>query len=191
MARSEEQKKDLKFKLYVAVSLAIILIPILALGPMLPKIIRKYESTPTQPDSAKRMLLGIQIQASTMRADAAKKNLEKWITLFVEEDSRDWDAVMDGSGEFTMKKYEMGDGLLEQGFTPWLWPDTERPAPVASANDKLVAQALDLYGVLLEDAKEYPKAAHIYVCLSNMFAQDSEGQLAGEAGFKRCAIRSF
>lgn len=191
MARSEEQKKDLKFKLYVLGFLAMVGIPIVAIGPMLPNIIAKYEKTPTHPDSAKRMLIAIQIQNSTMRAEAAEKNLVKWITLFVDEESYEWDAVMDGTGEFTMQKYGMGEGLEERGFTPWLWPETERPAPVKPANQELVAEALDLYATMLEDKKEYPKVAHIYVCLANMFTQDSPGQLTGEDGFKRCAIRSF
>jgi len=190
MARSEEQKKDLKFKLYVAGFLTIIAIPILALGPMLPRIIKKYETTPTHPDSAKRMLMCIQIQASTMRADEARKNLEKWITLFAEEESRDWEPVMSGTAEFTMMKYEMGDGLSEQGFTPWLFPES-RPAPVVAANDALLGEALDLYGTMLEESKDYPKAAHIFICLANMFPQDSIAQLAGEDGHKRCSIRSY
>ena len=190
MARSEEQKKDLKFKLYAALTIAIIAAPILALGPLLPRILKSYETKPTHPDSPKRMLMCIQIEANTMRAESARKNLEKWITLFVEEDSRDWEAVMSGTAEFTMMKYDMNNGLLEQGFTPWLFPEG-RPAPVAKANDALVAEALDLYGTLLEDTKEYPRAAHIFICLANMFPQDSVGQLAGEDGYKRCAVRSY
>jgi hypothetical protein len=190
MARSEEQKKDLKFKLYVAAFLAMAAAPILILGPALPGIMKKYEADPTHPDSAKRMLICIQIQWNTMRGEEAKKNLEKWIEIFVDEESKDFDGVMSGSGEWVMKKYEMGDGLLEEGFTPWLFPEGKPPAK-QSASDDLVGEALDLYAKMLEDQKEYPKAAHICVCLANMWPNDSESQLLGEDGIKRAAIRSF
>ncbi|MBL4846315.1 MAG: hypothetical protein JKY65_12370 [Planctomycetes bacterium] len=193
MARSEESKKDLKFRAYVVVFLLILAAPVVVLGPGVPRQIKKYAADPLQPDAAKNMLTCIVIQNETMRGDAAKKNLEKWIELFVDEDAYDFSGVMEADGEWVIKKYDMKEGLQEEGFTPWLFPDGSKPDARVAASDDLVAEALDLYGIMLEDRKgnNYPIAAHIYVCLANMWPDDSVGQLAGEAGIKRCVIRSF
>lgn len=191
MARSDEAKKDLKFKMYVAGCLILLAIPIVALGPGLSSIGNKFIKKPHQPNAARNLLIVAQIQNNSMRSDQAKKTLETWFTLFIEEESRDWDDVMNGGGEWQMAKYNMGDGLEEQGFTPWLWPEG-KVAPLGTpANDDLVGEALDLYGSIIEEQKDYPHAAHIYVCLANMWPNDSETQLNGEAGIKRAAIRSF
>lgn len=202
MARSEQQKKDLKFKLYMFGMLAAVLVPVLALGPLLPKVLDSYRKKPLDPKTPERYLQIAYIQKATLREEEALATLKEFFQLFVDETEFDFSEVNSGGGEWQSKYYP--DGLLYgegikyyggvSGFTPWLFPDG-KPAAVQRTTKEKTAEAILLYALIVEELDKkttgYYRGCYIYVCLANMWPKGSEYQILGEDGLRRSAIRSF
>lgn len=191
MTWSDEQKKDWKLRLSLLGLAVIIATPFMTLGPLLPRVGSHYATNAKDEGAPKRLLQVALIQANTMRPKEAEKTLERFFELFADEDAYDFREVVAGEGEWKVHKH-WPEGLQDEGFTPWLFPEGKDPSAVVQAADsETLALALDAYGELLEDRKEYPQTSHVYTCLANMWPENSEGQLLGEAGVKRALVRTY
>jgi len=191
MGWSDEQKRILKVRLYLIGLAALIAVPILLLGPLLPRVGRSIERDASQPESPLRLLRVAQIQAATMRPLEAEGTLARFFELFADEEALDFSDPAYGTGEWVLQKHWAG-GIGEGGFTPWLFPDGKDPSAVVRAADpRTLGLALDAYGELLEDRKQYKQASRIYLCLANMWPENSEVQLLGEDGLKRAYVRIY
>lgn len=191
MAWSDEQKRELKVRMYLIGLAALIVVPILLLGPLLPRVGQSIARDAKHPEAPKRLLRVAQIQAATMRPDDAERTLARFFELFADEAALDFSEVEEGTGEWELAKHWPG-GITEGGFTPWLFPEGKDPSALVQAADaRTLGLALDAYGELLEDKKEYTRASRIYLCLANMWPEDSEVQLLGEDGIKRAVVRIY
>jgi hypothetical protein len=191
MAWSDEQKREFKIRLYLICAAALFVVPILLLGPLLPRVGKSVARDATNPEAPLRLLRVAQIQAATMRPDDAEQTLARFFELFADEDALDFSEVESGTGEWELVKH-WPDGITEGGFTPWLFPEGKDPSAVVQAADPLtLGLALDAYGELLEDKKQYNRASRIYLCLANMWPENSEVQLLGEDGIKRAVVRIY
>ncbi|MBL4850098.1 MAG: hypothetical protein JKY65_31605 [Planctomycetes bacterium] len=186
----EEETGPRVIRVLGAVLALLLATPVLALGPGLPAAVGRVASAPESPGAPLRLLFLARVQLNTHRESAARESLELWIELFADEGPFDFSGVMSGEGEWVVRRYGFGDGLLEEGFTPWLFPHG-KPRVAQAASADLLAQVLVLYSGLLELDRDYPGATHIQVCLANLWPSDSPGQLAGEDGIKRTCIRCF
>lgn len=198
MAMSEQQKKDLKFKIWCAVTVVIIATPILLIGPGISMVRDNYSKKPLDPVTPKRFLTIAKIQNNTMRPEGAKETLEEFFTKFVDEEQYDFSGVYEGYG-IKIKYYPDGlaygdHAFAGTGFTPWLFPE-ERPAALQNADKKTLGEALDLYAKVLEDVEQkqkgYMKASYIYTCMLNMWDQGTPGHEAALDGRKRISIRAY
>lgn len=202
MARSEQQKKDLKFKLYLFAFFAILITPVLLFGPLLPQVLDSYRKKPLDPVTPERYVMIAHVQAGTMREEDALATLKEFMEKFVDESAFDFTAVNNGTAE-TKSKYHP-NGLLYgegpryyngvSGFTPWLFPQG-KPAPLQAAKRDTVANAIHLYALIVEDidrkGEGYARSSYIFNCLGNMWPKGSEYQLLGDDGYRRASIRSY
>ena len=191
MGWSDEQKRIFKVRLYLIGLAALIGGPILLLGPLLPRVGQSIARDASQPEAPRNLFRVAQIQAATMRPEQAERTLARFFELFADEAALDFSPAAEGTGEWVLQKHWPG-GVGEGGFTPWLFPEGKDPGAVVQAADaQTLGLALDAYGELLEDRKHYEQASRIYLCLANMWPENSEVQLLGEDGIKRAIMRIY
>jgi len=145
----------------------------IAWGPLLPWSVEGVRSAPGTEAAAGRLYLCSQAQTKLLRSSEASETLELWLSLYAREAGRDWDPLMSGESKWIWPKYEMRDGLVEQGFAPWAY-QRGASAPACQVSESLLGQVLLDYADLLEGAKEYPKAAHVLICVLNLWPEGSE-----------------
>lgn len=163
-----------------------------AWGPLLPWAIRRVAAASRAAESPGRLYLCAQAQRAMKRPKAARKTLELWIHLYAREEGRDWGPLLSGETEFVYRKYELGEGLHEKGFAPWCYAGGRRSRPVAAVSDTLLGRVLLDYVGVLEDEKEYAKAAHVVTCLLHLWPRGSKVHAEAEDAFWRAyGGRSF
>lgn len=162
------------FVLVVLVAFVLSVAGALAWAARLPSEVDRIVAAPTDAESPERFYRCASDLRALRRAGEARRALELWIGLYASEADRDWGPVLSGKAEFNCFKYGLKEGLLERGFAPWLHPGKEKAAPVAPVPDALLGRVLLEYVELLEEKREYERAAHLVVCLLNFWPEDSE-----------------
>lgn len=142
--------------------------------------VRLNPSAPGGPDqlwncAQARLLVGDTVDA--------RKMLEDWLRFYAREEGRDWEPLLDGSSTYVEERFELGEGIPDQGFAPWVY---RRPAapPAASAPDPQLGEILLTYARLLRAEDEQAKAAHVVICVLNLWPQDSEVHARALEAFK-------
>lgn len=161
---------------------------VLAWGPLLPWTVERLRAEPQASGAPERLYLCARAERALGKGEAARRTLEVWLELYAREDGRDWGPLLSGETRFVMRKYAMGEGIHERGFAPWALQPSPSPGSAPSVrpvSDALLGRVLLDYVEVLEDAKEYPKAAHVVVCLLHLWPQDSEVWCGALDAFKR------
>lgn len=185
---SEQQKEDLKFKITVAVTLAVILTPIITLGPALPKVLDHYRTNAAKdPNAPARYIQIANVQNTTFREDQALKTLEEFYMLFMEDD---YDP--DDIPEENISKYYKDVGLPNR-WCYWIpiGDADAKPAPVRKATKEQVAEAMALLAQMYQDKRDYPRSSHIYTLLKTFWEPGTFGRKQGDDGHKRMLMRQF
>lgn len=185
---SEEQKKDLKIKVVVGAIVLVVAGTILALGPMLPKILASVRKNKKDPGAAAKYYYIGTIFKWTGRGDDAIKTYEEFWLNYVDDAAEEWDweAVQEES------KYE------EEAFIPWKIREFEeadktKPAPIRGMTKK----EKELFGKILANMAKYyrdkrdHRCDHLYACLEKLWPSGSELQKIGADGVKWKKTRSF
>ncbi|HBP16165.1 MAG TPA: hypothetical protein DEA08_00035 [Planctomycetes bacterium] len=177
-------------KISIAVTLAVILTPIIVLGPALPSVQKHYrENAAKDPNAPARFLQIASVQNMTFREEEAQKTLEEFYMLFMKDD---YDT--DDIPESNVSKYYKGDDPLPDRWCFWIpiGEDADsKPAPVQAASKEQVGEAMSMLADMLEDKREYPKSSHLYTLLKTFYEPGTLGRKAGDDGHKRMLMRQF
>lgn len=185
---SEQQKEDLKMKLSIALTLAVILAPIITLGPALPKVQEHYRTNAaSDPNAPARFIQIASVQNMTFREEAALKTLEEFYLLFM-KDNYDVDEIP----EENISKYYR-DVPIPERWCFWvpIGDADAKPAPKREATKEQVAEAMSMVADMWEDKRDYPKSSHIYTLLRTLYEPGTFGRKAGDDGHKRMLMRQF
>jgi hypothetical protein len=187
MARmSEEQKKDLKFKLGLAVLALCIAIPVCVIGPYIESVRDHYrDNAATDPNAPTRLYWIATIQMNTGREEAGIKTCELFWELFM-SDEEDWDLAE----ETSLHKY-LDEVPLSYMYWKLTEDEDEKKAPVALADKEVVAKVLVLLGNYFEGEHNYERSDHLMGALRAFWPEGTEGRIQGDKGLTRSQGRSF
>jgi hypothetical protein len=194
--RSEEQKNDLKMKVGVGITLAIVGGLIYFLGPGLPTFLEEARKNREKPGSAERMYNVAKLMSMTMRDKEAQEIYDE---MYLHYSGYDWEV------DFEPVMEELGyDDYAQAFYLPWIMerfdglpgdddPDIRnpRPKPVSKEPHPLLGKVLYEKAMHFERERNYFKSNHIWSVLYNLWPSGSwENVEAGKAR-KRAMQRSF
>lgn len=190
---SEEQKKDLKFKVVAGTFILIVGGTLLAIGPLLPKVMENTRKHKTEANAPARYYYIGLIYTYTFRKEQAKKVFDEFWLLYGDDttnESLDWEAVAVDSAFKEDEPYYM----------PWIVrtmnekdPPEDRPAPVRTGakERELLGKVLAIQAKYFKDKRSYYESDHLYSCLNSLWPAGSEAQKIGADGIKNKKMRSF
>ena len=196
--RSEEQWKDLKFKLTVLVTLALIVGAVVCVGPGLrPIFLERARKNMDKPGTAKRMYQIARLEEATMRREKAMEIYsEIYINFAGDETQMDGiTKVLESLGkEDTPEEHFLAPWLANQYALPGEEGEGEKPArpnhTIGPKPDPIVADALMRLGLFFEDHKDYIKTRHLFPMIKECFP-GTEAAKEADAALLRDVQRSF
>lgn len=188
---SEQQKDDLKMKIGLGALAIAIFGPMLLAGPLLEPVVLKHYMTkklraPGTPERVHQ--IGV-LMLNTMREEKGLALLEQAYILF----GNDHDS---GDVDFT-PVFEHGAharAMESSYYMPWVveaQPDGVRPDPVQVAKPETMAKILATVGQYYEDAKDYKKSNHIWICLDALWPTGTPAHRDGAEGLIRMQSRNY
>jgi hypothetical protein len=193
--RSEEQWKDIKFKLTVFVVLATVVTTVVCVGPGLrPIFLERARKNLDKPWAAVHMYNIARLEEMTMRRDNAMEIYsEIYINFAGNEQELDGieRALAELGSEGDEEKYFLAPWLATQYDLPG--EEAENPRPnhqIGPKPHKMVPKALMRLGEYLEDHKDYVKTRHLFRAIKYCFPGTQEANEA-EAALLRDVQRSF
>ena len=194
--RSEEQWKDLKFKIQVSVVLAIVIGTAICVGPGLePIFLKRARKNLDKPGAPVHMYRIARIEETMRRDKAMEIYREIYINYAGDESS------LDEIGEVlaTIGKYDDPENYF---LAPWLATQYDLPGEdedgkptrpnhqTGSRPHPLVGEALLRLALFLEDHKDYTKTRHLFPMLIAVFPGTEVAKQA-ESAMLRDVQRSF
>ncbi len=202
MARSEEQKKDLKLKLYLAATVVVVGASIYAVGPGLPKLVERQLRKPEHPTTPKFVAFAAGLFDVTYRKEQALSTIRSFY-LHYSGDELNFEplrrAAEDAHSEAKYPIYERFTPEHLATFLPWIsseYDEEARPRPKwvggegAKPHPKLADVLIRMARIYEYEEKNYEYAQHIYRCVKHAFPE-TEAAKSAQAGMIRAATRSF
>lgn len=196
MAMSEEQWKDLKFKIQIGVFLAIVGAAIFAIGPGLVKFADHAKKHRTEPWAPKWLYNVGRLYEMTGRQDKAKAIYEDFYLIYSGDESKvDFSQVR---AEMPKVRNKNEEDPNDRWYVPWVaaryTPET-RPAWVGgegAAAHPLLAMVMYRMLKMYEEDRNYMEVRYLYraVLYTNLGA-GTEGYQRMDESKKRDIVRSF
>lgn len=202
MARSEEQKKDLKLKLYLAATVLVLGGVGYAVGPGLPKLVEKQLRKPEHPNTPKFVAFAAGLMDVTYRKEQALETIKSFYLLYSGDELNFEPLRLAAEEAHTESKYPIHGQFAPEHlstFLPWIsnqYDDDTKRRPRwiggegAKPHPKLADVLIRLARIYEYEDKNYPYAQHIYRCVKHAFP-GTEAATSAQAGMIRAATRAY
>ncbi len=190
MGMSEEQRKELKFKLIAGTILILVVGSIYMIGPGLDSVVlERARKNRDKPWAKKHIYYVGRIYEATFRDEKAKKVYENDFYPYycgIEYDVEEFADVQEVEGIYVEEYW---------AFLPWVaaaWTEETRPKPIGNKPDKeFLPIVLLQLGKIYEGEKQYQQSDHVFYCVKYVWPDDPELQARADKAIKRRTQRSY
>jgi hypothetical protein len=190
MGMSEEQRKDLKFKVIAATILFTVLGSIYMIGPGLESVVlKRARANRDKPWAKKHVYYVGRIYEATFRDNKAKEVYEKDFYPYYCGDEEQIDAfyeVQEDTGIWA-------DEYLY--FLPWVastYTEENRPKPLSvKPDEEFFPEVLLQLAKIYEGEKLYQQSDHVFYCVKRVWPNNADLQERADKAIKRRAQRSY